>query len=98
MRAHVHTQPPCNRLLHAPHPCLHPFAPNNATCAQHLKEVEGCRVLGIEICEGALPVQEHPFTGAGRPTREGAVTRVPGSVRGCTALRVLAGLGWAGLG
>ncbi|KAG2440631.1 hypothetical protein HYH02_010210 [Chlamydomonas schloesseri] len=34
-----------------------------AKCVQHLKEVEGCRVLGIEICEGALPVQEHPFTG-----------------------------------
>ncbi|GIL69060.1 hypothetical protein Vretifemale_42, partial [Volvox reticuliferus] len=33
-------------------------------CVQHLKDVEGCRVLGIEICEGALPVQEHPFTGA----------------------------------
>ncbi|PNW83678.1 hypothetical protein CHLRE_05g238950v5 [Chlamydomonas reinhardtii] len=34
-----------------------------AKCVQHLKEVEGCRVLGVEICEGALPVQEHPFTG-----------------------------------
>ncbi|KXZ46246.1 hypothetical protein GPECTOR_45g116 [Gonium pectorale] len=30
---------------------------------QHLKEAEGCRVLGIEICSGALPVHEHPFTG-----------------------------------
>ncbi|EFJ45733.1 hypothetical protein VOLCADRAFT_63297, partial [Volvox carteri f. nagariensis] len=33
-------------------------------CVQHLKDVEGCRVLGIEICEGALPVHEHPFTGS----------------------------------
>ncbi|KAG2488382.1 hypothetical protein HYH03_013069 [Edaphochlamys debaryana] len=32
-------------------------------CVQHLKQVEGCRVMGVEICEGALPVQEHPFTG-----------------------------------
>ncbi|GIL60987.1 hypothetical protein Vafri_15392, partial [Volvox africanus] len=32
-------------------------------CVQHLKNVERCRVLGIEICEGALPVQDHPFTG-----------------------------------
>ncbi|KAG2425511.1 hypothetical protein HXX76_013720 [Chlamydomonas incerta] len=34
-----------------------------AKCVQQLKEVEGCRVLGVEICEGAQPVHEHPFTG-----------------------------------
>lgn len=32
-------------------------------CCTHLREVEGCRIVGIEIVEGALPVHTHPFTG-----------------------------------
>ncbi|KAG1678029.1 hypothetical protein FOA52_000825 [Chlamydomonas sp. UWO 241] len=32
-------------------------------CCAHLREAEGCRIVGIEIMEGAQPVHKHPFTG-----------------------------------
>mmetsp|Transcript_34807 Transcript_34807/g.77387 ORF Transcript_34807/g.77387 Transcript_34807/m.77387 type:complete len:211 (+) Transcript_34807:59-691(+) len=33
------------------------------SCTRHLKEAEGCSIVGVEIVEGARPVHEHPFTG-----------------------------------
>ena len=34
-------------------------------CVLHLKEAESCRIVGVEIVEGALPVHSHPFSGEG---------------------------------
>jgi hypothetical protein len=36
---------------------------NLEQCVAHLKEKEGCQIVGIEITEGALPVHHHPFKG-----------------------------------
>ena len=30
---------------------------------KHLKEVKGCKIIGIEITEGAIPIENHPFEG-----------------------------------
>ncbi|MEW5299775.1 MAG: hypothetical protein WDW38_010889 [Sanguina aurantia] len=32
-------------------------------CCEHLRTVEHCRILGVEITAGAAAVQTHPFTG-----------------------------------
>lgn len=32
-------------------------------CCTHLKEQEGCAIVGIEIMDEAVPVHAHPFTG-----------------------------------
>mmetsp|Transcript_33666 Transcript_33666/g.95249 ORF Transcript_33666/g.95249 Transcript_33666/m.95249 type:complete len:227 (-) Transcript_33666:964-1644(-) len=37
--------------------------PRLQDCRKWLKEEQGCRILGVEICEGAMPIQEHPFEG-----------------------------------
>lgn len=41
--------------------CRHFFTLED--CCKHLKEVEGCEVVGIEIADGARPVHTHPFKG-----------------------------------
>ena len=37
-----------------------------STCVQHLKEAKGATIIGVEIVEGALPIQSHPFSGERR--------------------------------
>jgi hypothetical protein len=32
-------------------------------CVRHLKDVEGCEIVGIEISDDAKPVHSHPFKG-----------------------------------
>mmetsp|Transcript_29672 Transcript_29672/g.87828 ORF Transcript_29672/g.87828 Transcript_29672/m.87828 type:complete len:187 (-) Transcript_29672:771-1331(-) len=36
---------------------------NLEQCCAHLRKAEKCRIVGIEIIEGAQPVHEHPFSG-----------------------------------